>query len=40
MTIEARRIEAIETTALSKEEWIALISAAAAFGTAVVNAVS
>lgn len=39
MTIEARRIEAIETT-LTKAEWIALISAAGTFATAVVNAVS
>ena len=38
MTIEARRIEAIETT-LSKDEWIALISAAGTFATAVLNAV-
>ena len=39
MTIEARHIEAIETT-LSEEQWITLISAAATFATSVVNAVS
>lgn len=39
MSIEARRIEAIETT-LSKDEWIALITAAGTFATAVLNAVS
>lgn len=39
MRIEARRVEAIETT-LDKGDWIALISAASAFATAVVNAVS
>jgi hypothetical protein len=39
MTIEARRIEAIETT-LTNEEWIALIGAAAAFARGVLNAVS
>lgn len=39
MQIEARRIEAIETT-LTKEAWIALISAGATFATAVLNAVS
>ena len=39
MTIEARRIEAIETT-LTNEEWIALIAAASTFATAVLNAVS
>lgn len=39
MTIEARRIEAIETT-LTQAEWLALISAAGTFATAVVNAVS
>jgi len=37
--IEARRVEALETT-LDKADWIALISAAATFATAVVNAVS
>ena len=39
MLIEARRIEAIETT-LTKAELLALISAGATFATAVVNAVS
>ena len=39
MTIEARRIEAIQTT-LTQAEWLALISAAGTFATAVVNAVS
>ena len=39
MQIEARRIEAIETT-LTKEAWIALVSAGATFATAVLNAVS
>jgi hypothetical protein len=39
MTIEARRIEAIETT-LTKAEWLALISAAGSFASSVVNAVS
>ena len=39
MTIEARRIEAIQTT-LTKAEWLALISAAGSFASAVVNAVS
>lgn len=39
MIIEARRIEQIQTT-LTKAEWIALISAAGSFATAVVNAVS
>ena len=39
MTIEARRIEAIQTT-LTKAEWLALISAAGSFASAVANAVS
>ncbi len=39
MLIEARRIEAIETT-INKDQWIALISAGATFATAIVNAVS
>jgi hypothetical protein len=39
MLIEARRIETIETT-VSKDAWIAIISAGATFATAVVNAVS
>jgi len=39
MMIEARKIEAIETT-LTQAEWLALISAAGSFATAVVNAVS
>lgn len=39
MQIEARRIEAIETT-MTKDAWIAIISAGATFATAIVNAVS
>ncbi len=39
MIIEARRIEPIQTT-LTKAEWLALISAAGSFASAVVNAVS
>lgn len=39
MLIQARKIEAIETT-LSKDEWLAIIAAGATFATAVVNAVS
>jgi hypothetical protein len=37
--IQARQIEAIATT-LTQQEWIALITAAGTFATAVVNAVS
>ncbi len=39
MLIQARKVEAIETT-LTKDEWIALIAAAGTFATAVLNAVS
>ena len=39
MIIQARRIEALQTT-LTKAEWLALISAASSFASAVVNAVS
>jgi hypothetical protein len=38
MTIEARRIEAIETT-LTTDEWVGLIAAASTFATAVVKLV-
>ena len=39
MQIEARRIEAIETT-LTKTQWIAIITAGATFATSLANAVS
>ncbi len=40
MRIEARPIEVIETTGVSQDEWVAIIAAAAAFATAIVQAVS